>query len=82
MRWSNALAINDSGQIVGEILDAQGKVHGFHGRVPAAPPKPLVLTVDDDGAECPGALNSIQEAVNRATAERRFRFAPATTLAR
>jgi parallel beta-helix repeat protein len=76
MTWSNALAINDSGQIVGEIQDGQGKVHGFYGRAPAAGPAPSILTVDDDGAECPGALTTIQEAVNRATAGTTIRVCP------
>ena len=65
-RSTTAFKINNSGQVAGSYVDAGNKTHGFVARVtPDAPPAPL-LTVDDDGADCPGGLRTIQEAVARA----------------
>ncbi|MEK7406297.1 MAG: right-handed parallel beta-helix repeat-containing protein [Acidobacteriota bacterium] len=62
--------INNSGQIVGDHVDSNTPfvMHGFVARVSPAGPAPPVLTVDDDGADCPGALKTIQEAVAQAPA--------------
>jgi len=63
-----AWGINNSGQIVGSLTDSKPSMHGYVVRVtPAGPPSP-VITVDDDGADCPGALHTIQEAVAKAPA--------------
>ena len=63
-----AWGINNSGQVVGAQTDSKGAMHGYVARVtPAGPPSP-VLTVDDDGFDCPGALHTIQEAVAKAPA--------------
>jgi len=43
-------------------VDGGGVNHGFLARV-APPWQSQLLTVDDDGADCPGALRTIQEAV-------------------
>lgn len=56
--------INASGQIGGWYSDPGG-VHGFLTTLaPASPSQPIL--VDDDGADCPGAVPTIQEAVRRA----------------
>ena len=59
---TRAQAINRSGDVVGLFMDGAGVTHGFRSRVSPASQSQL-LTVDDDGAECPGALRTIQEAV-------------------
>lgn len=63
-----AWGINNSGQVVGAQTDSKGAMHGFVARVTAAGPPSPVMTVDDDGLECPGALHTIQEAVAKAPA--------------
>jgi len=54
-----------SGRIAGHFLDAGGIAHGFVTSL-RAPGAGRVLTVDDDGMECPGAMRTIQEAVEAA----------------
>jgi parallel beta-helix repeat protein len=61
-----AYGINDSGQIVGHFQDTNKVYHGFVAQVKPAGVAPPVLTVDDDGFDCPGALRTIQEAVAQA----------------
>jgi parallel beta-helix repeat protein len=61
-----AYGINASGQIVGHFQDANQNYHGFVARLTPAGPVAPVLTVDDDGLDCPGALRTIQEAVAQA----------------
>jgi parallel beta-helix repeat protein len=63
-----AYGINDSGQIAGHFQDAKKVFHGFVVQLPPAESAPPVLTVDDDGVDCPGALPTIQEAVAKAPA--------------
>ncbi|MCC6368360.1 MAG: right-handed parallel beta-helix repeat-containing protein [Bryobacterales bacterium] len=53
--------MNASGRIAGHFLDAGGVAHGFVTSLRA--PGGRLLTVDDDGMECPGAMRTIQEAV-------------------
>ncbi len=61
---TRATAMNRSGQAVGLFVSG-GLNHGF--RINVSPASPgQILTVDDDGAECPGALKTIQEAVSQA----------------
>src|ERR1035437_6852435 len=61
-----AYGINDSGQIVGHFKDTKNVFHGFVAKVTPAGAAPPVLTVDDDVQDCPGALRTIQEAVDQA----------------
>ena len=61
-----AYAINDAGQIAGHFQDTKKVFHGFVAQVTPAGAAPPVLTVDDDGLDCPGALRTIQEAVDQA----------------
>jgi parallel beta-helix repeat protein len=76
-RETVAYSINSAGDIVGRYLDAKGVQHGFVTRfVPPAPPQ--VLTVDDNGLDCPGALRTIQEAVTQATPGSTIRVCPGT----
>ncbi len=72
--------INSAGQIVGVHTDSNEPfvMHGFVSRVPAAVPPSAVLTVDDDGADCPGALRTIQEAVTKAPAGATIQVCPGT----
>jgi len=74
-----AFGINNSGDIVGRYLDAKGVQHGFVTRF-APPAPPQVLTVDDNGLDCPGALRTIQEAVTQATPGSTIRVCPGTYL--
>ena len=62
--------MNNSGQVVGAyiISNTPFVMHGFVARVTPDAPPPPVLTVDDDGVDCPGALRTIQEAVAKASA--------------
>jgi parallel beta-helix repeat protein len=62
---TRAQAINRSGQVVGLFADGRGVTHGFLTRV-APNWHSQLLTVDDDGADCPGALRTIQAAVAQA----------------
>lgn len=62
----SAYDVNSSGQIVGSYTDSRG-THGFITTV-APPSVSQPLFVDDDRAECPGALPTIQEAVRVAPA--------------
>lgn len=64
---ATAYDVNSSGQIVGAYSDAQG-THGFVTSI-APPARGQPILVDDDNAECPGALPTIQEAVRVARAE-------------
>jgi parallel beta-helix repeat protein len=68
---TRATAMNSSGQVVGMFVDSDGVNHGFFTRVDPVW-RSQILTVDDDGADCPGALRTIQEAVAAA--------APGTTI--
>jgi parallel beta-helix repeat protein len=61
-----AYAINDSGQVAGHFQDTKKVYHGFVAQVTPAGAAPPVITVDDDGLDCPGALHTIQEAVAQA----------------
>ena len=63
---TRATGMNRSGQVVGMFVDGNGVNHGFLTRV-APPSRSQLLTVDDDGADCPGALRTIQEAVAQAS---------------
>ncbi len=63
---TRATGMNRSGQVVGMFVDGNGVNHGFLTRV-APTSRSQVLTVDDDGADCPGALRTIQEAVAQAS---------------
>jgi len=58
-----------AGQIVGDVRDATGTPAGMRGfAMTLAPPSPgQPILVDDDGADCPGAVSAIQEAVRRAS---------------
>ena len=59
---TRATAMNSSGQVVGMFVDGGGVNHGFLTRVTPSWQGQLLM-VDDDGADCPGALHTIQEAV-------------------
>lgn len=61
---TRATAMNSSGQVIGMYVDGGGVNHGFMTWV--TPWQSQLLTVDDDGADCPGALRTIQEAVSAA----------------
>src|ERR1035437_8944987 len=58
---TRATAMNSSGQVVGMFVDGGGVNHGFLTRVTPSWQGQLLM-VDDDGADCPGALHTIQEA--------------------
>ncbi len=73
-----ASKINNSGQVVGRYVDSGNRSHGYVARVTPAGPPPPVLTVDDDGADCPGALKTIQEAVAQAPAGATILVCPGT----
>lgn len=77
-RATHALGINDAGDVVGEYTDSSGKIHGYMTRVSPAGPPPPVIVVDDDGADCPGSLRTIQEAVTRAVAGSTILVCPGT----
>jgi parallel beta-helix repeat protein/probable HAF family extracellular repeat protein len=62
---TQARKINNLGDISGFYQDSAGVFHGFVARAPAPPPSRL-LTVDDDGLDCPSSLRTIQEAVAQA----------------
>lgn len=70
--------INDSGQVVGHFQDTGGTFHGFVARITPPGAAPPVLTVDDDGFDCPGALHTIQEAVAQAPAGATILVCPGT----
>ncbi len=74
-RATTPLRMNASGQIVGRYEDAGGVTRGFLTRVVPASRSQL-LTVDDDGADCPGALRTIQEAVAQAPAGATIQVCP------
>ena len=74
-RQTHAARINASGQIVGRYQDGGGMIHGFLTRVAPAS-RSQILTVDDDGTDCPGALRTIQEAVAQAPAGATIRVCP------
>jgi parallel beta-helix repeat protein len=62
---TQARKINNLGDIAGFSQDSNNVLHGFVVR--ASRPAPgLLLTVDDDGADCPNSLRTIQEAVAQA----------------
>ncbi len=77
---TQASGINNSGQIVGTRVDSNEPfvMHSFVARVTPAGPPPPVLTVDDDGVDCPGALPTIQEAVAKALAGTTILVCPGT----
>ena len=60
--------LNNAGQVVGAYWDTKGWMQGYVARVTPAGPPPPVITVDDDGLDCPGGLHTIQEAVASAPA--------------
>jgi parallel beta-helix repeat protein len=62
---TRATAMNNSGQIAGMFVDSGGMNHGFLTRVSPSW-QGQVFMVDDDGVDCPGALHTIQEAVDAA----------------
>ncbi|MBZ5622105.1 MAG: right-handed parallel beta-helix repeat-containing protein [Acidobacteriia bacterium] len=62
---TQARAINNSNDIAGFFKDSTNAFHGFVGRASRPAPGRL-LTVDDDGADCPNSLRTIQEAVAQA----------------
>jgi parallel beta-helix repeat protein len=62
---THARGMNNSNDIVGLYQDSTGAFHGFVGRAVRPAPSRL-LTVDDDGADCPNSLRTIQEAVAQA----------------
>jgi parallel beta-helix repeat protein len=70
--------INDSGQVAGHFQDANKAFHGFVAQLAPAASAPPVLTVDDDGFDCPGALHTIQEAVDQARAGTTILVCPGT----
>ena len=76
-RQTVAVTINNAGDIVGRYTDAKGVQHGYLTRF-APPAPPQVLTVDDNGLDCPGALRTIQEAVTQATPGSTIRVCPGT----
>ncbi|MCC6389393.1 MAG: right-handed parallel beta-helix repeat-containing protein [Bryobacterales bacterium] len=57
--------INNVGDMVGFWVDSKNANHGWVARMPRKTPS-QVLTVDDDGADCPNSLRTIQEAVTQA----------------
>ncbi len=63
---TRAHRMNRSGQVVGMFVNGAGVTHAFRTTVASAA-QSQVLTVDDDGVECPGALRTIQEAVAAAS---------------
>ena len=66
---TRATGMNRSGQVVGMFADSDGVNHGFLAWV-APVWQSQLLTVDDDGVDCPGALRTIQEAVAAAPPRR------------
>jgi len=72
---TGADGINSSGQVIGNYT-ISGITHGYLTRVHLAGPAPPVLTVDDDGGDCPGAISTIQEAVRRAVPGATIRVCP------
>ena len=80
--FTSVWGINNSGQIVGVHTDSNTPfvMHGFVARITPDGPLPPVLTVDDDGADCPGALRTIQEAVTKAPAGATILVCPGTYL--
>jgi parallel beta-helix repeat protein/probable HAF family extracellular repeat protein len=76
-RQTWAYAINNAGDVVGGYTDATGKNRGFVTRF-AAPAPAQILTVDDNGLDCTGALRTIQEAVTQATPGSTIRVCPGT----
>jgi parallel beta-helix repeat protein len=62
---TRAHRMNRSGQVAGMFVDGGGVTHAFLTRVTPSWQSQLLM-VDDDGADCPGALRTIQEAVTAA----------------
>ncbi len=62
---TQARAINNKNDIAGFFKDSNNVFHGFVGHASRLAPGRL-LTVDDDGADCPNSLPTIQEAVAQA----------------
>jgi parallel beta-helix repeat protein len=74
---TQARKINNLNDITGFYQDSNNVFHGFVVR--ASRPDPgRVLTVDDDGADCPNSLRTIQEAVARAAAGATILVCPGT----
>ncbi len=69
---------NNSGQVVGGQTDAKGTMQGFVARVTLAAPPPTIITVDDDGRQCPGSVPTIQEAVAKAPSGATILVCPGT----
>ncbi len=69
--------INNRGDMVGFYVDSKNANHGWVARITPNAPSPL-LTVDDDGADCPNALRTIQEAVAQAPAGATILVCPGT----
>lgn len=64
-----AYDINDAGQIAGSyrwVSSLGGLTRGYAAKVVPSAAPPRAIQVDDDGAEYPGALKTIQEAVTQA----------------
>jgi len=74
---TEARKINNSGDVAGFFRDSTNAFHGFVGRA-SRPAPSQVLTVDDDGADCPNSLRTIQEAVTRAPAGATILVCPGT----
>ena len=72
-----ARGMNNSNDIVGFYQDSASKTHGFIGRASRPAPGRL-LTVDDDGADFPNSLRTIQEAVAQAPAGATILVCPGT----
>ena len=71
-----AFRSNNRGELVGAYTDAAGVQHGLLAK--PVLPLPRVLTVDDDGADCPNSLRTIQEAVEQAPAGATILVCPGT----
>jgi parallel beta-helix repeat protein len=74
---TNARGMNNSDDIVGFYQDSTNVIHGFVVRAPR-PASSRALTVDDDGAECPNSVRTIQEAVTQASAGSTILVCPGT----
>lgn len=69
--------INNVGDMVGYYVDSKNANHGWVAQMARKTPS-QVLTVDDDGADCPNSLRTIQEAVAQAPAGATILVCPGT----
>ena len=76
-KGTQARGMNNSNDIAGFFQDSNSIFHGFVGRASRPDPGRL-LTVDDDGADCPNSLRTIQEAVAQAPAGATIQVCPGT----